>query len=68
MAVFRADKQRGGFRWAPTDVRDRLEEAAETLRRLPGGSRAVVGRLKALWPDTPSDWSEYGWRIRGDAM
>ena len=45
--------------WTPTTVADRLEEAAQTLRRLPPVK--VRGYISA-WPPTIRDfWEAFGW-------
>ena len=36
--------------WTPDDVRERLEEAAATLKRLPDPEKRFTGPLKSWWP------------------
>ena len=41
--------------WTPALVRARLREAAFTHRLMPDPDRKFQARLRALWPDIPSD-------------
>ncbi|MBF0140243.1 MAG: hypothetical protein HQL74_08180 [Magnetococcales bacterium] len=46
-------------KWTPKMVADRMEEAAKTLRRLPG---QTIQGCRAFWPDIIHEFSEaYGW-------
>ncbi len=45
-------------KWNSKEVMARLEEAAQTLRRLP---EEKVRGYQSSWPDTIPDWEQYGW-------
>lgn len=45
--------------WTTKQIADRLEEAADTLKRLPDKK---VGQRTGYWPDVVHDfWEAYGW-------
>lgn len=46
--------------WTAEDIRDRLADAADTLRRLPK-PRGLERSLQSPWPDVIRDWLAYGW-------
>jgi len=53
--------QRPGIRlWTVEDVRERLADAGDTLRRLPKPP-GLERSLQAAWPDMLRDWLAYGW-------
>lgn len=43
------------------ELRERMQEAAYTLRRLPMPSRGLPTQFKTTWPDTAYEWLAYGW-------
>ena len=46
--------------WTVEDVRDRLADAGDTLRRLPK-PKGLERNLRSPWPDMLRDWLAYGW-------
>jgi hypothetical protein len=48
--------------WTAPQLRDRLAEAAHTLRRLPWPKHGKPQPERALWPDVAHDWMAYGWQ------
>jgi hypothetical protein len=47
--------------WDQESVRDRLREAAHTIRRLPLPRNARPDDYRVAWPDVVYDWLAYGW-------
>lgn len=47
--------------WTRDTVRQRLAEAAHTLRRLPVPRNGRPAEYKTSWPDVALDWLAYGW-------
>lgn len=47
--------------WTLPDIRYRLTEAADTLRRLPMPQRGRPLEIRAAWPDVVYEWSAYGY-------
>lgn len=45
-------------KWDGKLVAERLEEAAETLKRLPGEQ---MRGYRSSWPETIPTWEDYGW-------
>jgi hypothetical protein len=46
--------------WTVEEVRERLADAGDTLRRLPKPP-GLERSLQAAWPDILRDWLAYGW-------
>jgi hypothetical protein len=46
--------------WTVEEVRERLADAGDTLRRLPKPP-GLERSLQAAWPDMLRDWLAYGW-------
>ncbi len=58
-----ADLQFRNQHWTVEDIRQRMQEAAWVLRRMPmpkNGKPAVPG---AAWPDIVQAWTAYGWTL-----
>ena len=55
-----AGSQKCGL-WDQESVRDRLREAAYTIRRLPLPRNARPDDYRVAWPDVVYDWLAYGW-------
>ncbi len=45
-------------KWNPKEVIARLEEAAQTLKRLP---EEKVNGYRTSWPEMVPNWEQYGW-------
>jgi hypothetical protein len=43
------------------ELRDRMREAAYTLRRLPLPKHGLPASFKVTWPDVAYEWLAYGW-------
>ena len=43
------------------ELRERMQEAAYTLRRLPMPKRGLPHQFKVAWPDVAYEWLAYGW-------
>ena len=46
--------------WTAEQIRERMADAADTLRRLPK-PRGLERSLQSPWPDVIRDWLAYGW-------
>lgn len=44
--------------WTADDVEQRLEEAIDTLRRLPDRERGMLRSMRSHWPDVVRDWAD----------
>jgi hypothetical protein len=43
------------------EIRQRLREAAHTLRRMPLPKHGLPADFRTSWPDVAHDWLAYGW-------
>jgi len=46
------------------ELRERMQEAAYTLRRLPMPARGLPGEFRVAWPDVAYDWLAYPTSMR----
>lgn len=46
--------------WTAEEIKQRLADAGDTLRRLPK-PRGLERNLQTAWPDVLRDWLAYGW-------
>jgi hypothetical protein len=47
--------------WSLDELRERMREAAYTLRRLPMPRHGQPADFRVHWPDVAYDWLAYGW-------
>lgn len=59
-AWMRPSQRPGNRLWTVEEVRERLADAGDTLRRLPKPP-GLERSLQAAWPDMLRDWLAYGW-------
>lgn len=49
--------------WTVEDLRQRLQEAAWALRRMPMPRHGKPAGLQCAWPDIVQEWTAYGWSL-----
>ena len=60
---YSADLQFRQTRWTVEDIRQRLQEAAWVLRRMPMPRHGKPAGLRTAWPDVVQEWTAYGWSL-----
>ena len=58
-----ADLQFRSQHWTTEDIRQRLQEAAWVLKRMPMPKGGRPAGLRTAWPDVVQEWTAYGWSL-----
>ena len=58
-----AELQFSSQHWTVEGLRQRLQEAAYVLRRMPMPRHGKPAGLQAAWPEIVQEWTAYGWSL-----